>query len=53
MLGTLTIFCSTEVTIEVYKNFHSVADSKEMIIDFANFCQKVHYQMNVKEKTAN
>ena len=41
---------STEVTIEFYENLHSIADSDEVIIDFANFCEKVHDQIECERE---
>ena len=36
--------------MEFYENLHSIADSDEMIIDFANFCEKVHDQIECKRE---
>ena len=36
--------------MEFYENIHSIADSNEMIIDFANFCEKVHEQIECKRE---
>ena len=34
--------------MEFYENLHSIANSDEMIIDFTNFCKKVHEQIEYK-----
>ena len=36
--------------MEFYENIHSIADSNEMIIDFANFCEKVQEQIECKRE---
>ena len=36
--------------MEFYENLHSIADSDEMIIDFAIFCEKVHDQIERKRE---
>ena len=36
--------------MEFYENLHSIADSDEMIIDFAIFCEKVHDQIGCKRE---
>ena len=36
--------------MEFYENLHSVADSNDMIIDFANFCEKVHDKIECKRE---
>ena len=36
--------------MKFYENLHSIVDSNEMIIDFANSCQKVHNQIKCKRR---
>ena len=36
--------------MEVFENLHSIPDSDEVIIDFANFCEKVHDQIECERE---